>query len=242
MLPRNVLVAIVVLGLLVSSACVLTIPVPGFAPPATTPALPASLETQSSTPAPEVVPAFMLTLTDTPTPSLTPSFTPTFFPTITPLPTATLTPSITLTPIPVQVATLGSDLPQETLTQIALTPLSSGDPPGSEYACLVTAKRVADLTVFKPGHQFTAWWDIRNVGRKKWHNDVVLLSLVDGPKLSQDRFYPLPGEPRPGESLRVRVEIKTPPDEGTYLTTWGLRVTRTGRHFCFFTLNIIVKK
>lgn len=239
---RNVVVLIALLVLLVSSACVLTIPVPGLASPAATPALPIPLETQTSTPAFQALPAFTLVFTDTPAPSLTPSFTPTFFPTITPFPTATITPSITPTPIPVQVATLGSDVPQETLTQMALTPLSSGDPPGSEYACLVTAKRVADSTVFQPGYRFTAWWDIRNVGRKKWHNDVVFLSLVEGPKLSEDRFYPLPGEPKPGESLRVRVEIKTPPDEGTYLTTWGLRVTRTGRHFCFFTLNIIVKK
>ncbi|MCS6994075.1 MAG: NBR1-Ig-like domain-containing protein [Anaerolineales bacterium] len=242
MAKKNLALSIVIVAMLVSSACVLTIPVPGFEPPASVPSPGSPTQFSPLTSPGALIPTFTLVLTDTPAPTFTPSFTPTFFPTITPLPTATITPSITLTPVPVQVATLGSDVPQETLTQMALTPLSSGDPPGSEYACVVTARRIADLTVFKPGYRFTAWWDIRNVGRKKWQSGVVLASLVEGMKLSEDRFYELPSEPKPGESLRLRIEIKTPPDEGTYLTTWGLRVTRTGRHFCFFTLNIIVKK
>lgn len=239
---NNAALLIATIGILVSSACVLTIPVPGPAPVA----LPVDTATELSQPdqpqPQEVAPTFPLVFTDTPAPTLTPSFTPTFFPTITPFPTATLTPSITPTLIPVEIATLGIDLPQETLTQIALTPLSSGDPPGAEYACLVTARRVADFTVFKPKAQFTAWWDMRNVGQKKWADGIVVVSLVEGPRLTTDRFFPLPSEPKPWEKIRVRLEMTAPAQEGTYLMTWGLRNTRSNRHFCFFTINIVVKK
>ena len=235
----NFILSVAFFVLLVSSACVLTIPVPVLAP--TAPAVKV-VELSPTQPPQEILPTFTFVFTETLAPTLTPSFTPTFFPTITPFPTATLTPSITPSPIPIEVATLGSDLSQETLTQIALTPLSSGDAIGSEFACIVTAKRVADFTVFKPKYQFTAWWDLKNVGQKKWGNDVVIASLVEGMRMSADRFQALPSEPKPGESIRLRVEMKTPPDEGTYLMTWGLKSLRSNRHFCFFTINIIVKK
>ncbi len=226
------------IAILVSSACVVTIPVPGLAPVAP----PVTIEQTQPEQPQEAAPTFTLVFTETLTPALTASFTPTFFPTITSLPTATYTPSITPSPIPVEIATLGGNVPQETLTQIALTPLSSGDPIGAEFSCIVTAKRVADMTVFKPKYQFTVWWDLRNAGQKKWHSDVVIASLVDGMRMSTDRTYPLPSEPKPGESTRLKIEMVTPPQEGTYLMTWGLKNLRTNRHFCFFTINIIVKK
>lgn len=236
---KNLAIGAASIAILVSSACVLTIPVPGPAPAA--PPVVNTIELSQPEPQespPTITPVF----TETPAPTLTPSFTPTFFPTITPLPTWTLTPSITPSLVPVEVATLGGSIPQETLTQIALTPLSSGDPAGAEYACLVTARRVADFTVFKPKTQFTAWWDMRNVGQKKWAEGIVIVSLVEGPRLTSDRFYPLPSEPKPWEYIRLRLEMTTPAQEGTYQMTWGLRNTRSNRHFCFFTINIVVKK
>ncbi len=233
----------VILSILVSSACVVTIPVPGPAPVAPPVANTIELPQQEQPlPSQEIPPTFTAVFTETLAPTLIPSFTPTFFPTITPFPTATLTPSITPTLVPVEIATLGGDVPQETLTQIALTPLSSGDPPGAEYACIVTARRVADFTVFRPKTQFTAWWDMRNVGRKKWADGIVVVSLVEGPRLTTDRFFPLPSEPKPGEQIRLRLEMTTPAQEGTYQMVWGLRNTRSNRHFCFFTINIVVKK
>lgn len=239
---KTTVLSIAIISILVSSACVLTIPVPGPAPAAP----PVDTTTELSQPEQwqpqDAAPTFTLVYTDTPAPTLTPSFTPTFFPTITPFPTTTLTPSITPTLVAVEIATLGVDIPQETLTQIALTPLSSGDPPGAEYACLVTARRVADFTVFKPKERFTAWWDMRNVGQKRWGEGIVAVSLVEGRRLTSDRFYSLPSEPRAGEQVRVRLEMTAPAQEGTYLMTWGLRNLRSNRHFCFFTINIVVRK
>lgn len=98
------------------------------------------------------------------------------------------------------------------------------------------------MTVYKPKTQFTAWWDMRNVGRKKWAEGLVILNLVEGPRLTTDRYFALPSEPQPGERIRLSIEVTAPAKEGTYLTTWGLKNTRSGRHFCFFTLNIVVKK
>lgn len=239
---RNTVLSIAIIITLVSSACVLTIPVPGSAPAASPMNTTIVLSQPEQLQPQDIPPTFTFVFTDTLTPTLTPSFTPSFFPTITPFPTATLTSSITPTLVPVEIATLGVDIPQETLTQIALTPLSSGDPPGAEYACIVTAKKVADFTVFRPKQQFTAWWDMRNVGQKRWVEGVVAVSLVEGRRLTSDRFYSLPSEPRAGEQVRVRLEMTAPAEEGTYLMTWGLRNLRSNRHFCFFTINIVVKK
>ncbi len=236
MKKRTFAIGVVIIAILVSSACVVAIPVPGLAP-ATAPVIIEPTWSQEA-----AAPTLTLVFTETLAPTLTASFTPTFFPTITPFPTATLTPSITPSLIPVEIATLGGEMPQGTLTQIALTPLSSGDPIGAEFSCIVTAKRVADSTVFTPKYQFTAWWDIKNVGRKKWDSDVVTAYLIEGVRMASDRYASLPSEPKPGESVRLRIEMVTPAQEGTYLTTWGLLNARTNRHFCFFTLKIIVKK
>ncbi len=225
------------IAVLVSSACVMTIPVSGPAPES-----PPLTHTLTLVQPPELPLTFTLVATETSASTPAVAVTPTFFPTISPLPTWTQTPSITPTLVPIEIATLGGDIPQETLTQIALTPLSSGDPIGAQYACIVTAKRIADMTVFKPKQQFTAWWDMTNVGQKKWHREIVVASLVEGQKLSTDRILPLPSEPRRGESMRLKIEMTAPVQEGTYLMTWGLKNTRSNRHFCFFTINIIVKK
>lgn len=227
-----------VLALLVSSACVLTIPVPAVAPTASLPtpdlALTGQAETQTA------VPTLPPTSTETPLPTWTASATLTFFPTITPIPTQTLTPSIT--PTPPAIVTLGLNIPPETLTLIASTPLSSGDPIGSDYACKVIAKRVTDLTVFKPKYRFTAWWDVINVGQKNWAEGVVSLSLVDGMNMSNDRTVPIEADVKRGEQARLRLEMETPKEEGVYKMTWGLKNLRSNRHFCFFTIDIVVKK
>jgi len=225
------------LAVLVSSACVLTIPVPGQAP-----AAPNQTPNQSvaEQPSATLSPTLPPTVTDTPLPTSTATTTLTLFPTITPIPTETLTPSIT--PTPPVIATLGLDIPPETLTLIASTPLSFGDPIGADYACKVIAKRVADETVFPPKYQFTAWWDVINVGQKNWATGVVVLSLVDGIKLSDNRTEPLAADVKRGETVRLKLEMKTPSEPGVYNMTWGLKNLRSNRHFCFFTVNIIVKK
>ncbi len=226
------------LAVLVSSACVLTIPVPG---PASIPqpvAPEQSLVTQTETRAP--VSSSTAPFTHTPPPSLTASATLTFFPTITPIPTETLTPSIT--PTFPAVITLNPELPPETLTAIAGTPVASGDPIGSDYSCIFLGKKFADLTVLKPKYQFTMWWELSNAGKKSWESDGVLLSLVEGKKLSKDRTASLPFDVSVGQKVRVQIEMETPKEPGTYQMTWGLLNLRSNRHFCFFTLTIVVKK
>lgn len=227
------------LGILVSSACVVTIPVPGYSPapmPATPElALPGQLQTQAA-----VLPTLTSTLTDVPQPTWTATETLTPFPTITPLPTLTSLP--TASPLPLLEATLADlGIPVATLTQLAQAPVASGDPIGSQYACILGEKKPADLTIYPQKYSFTAWWDLTNAGLKKWNEDTVILSLVDGLRMAASRFVPLGVNVAPGETTRLKLEMITPKYPGAFLMTWGLRTKSSDRHFCYFTIYVIVK-
>lgn len=142
---KNIPLMVILLGLWISSACVVTIPVPGYAsaPLPATPDLNQAAPIQTQV----ILPTLTLANTDIPLPTWTPTETLTPFPSITPFPTATAIPSSS--PIPVEIATLASltGIPDATLTQMAQGPVASGDPIGSQYSCILGEKKPADKTV-----------------------------------------------------------------------------------------------
>jgi hypothetical protein len=236
-------ILIVILGILVSLACVVTVPVPGYEPSPVPPtpdlALTRQIQTQNA------VPTITATATDTPLPTLTVTSTLTLFPTITPIPTGTPVPSVTPTAPTegIPVATLESmGILPATMTAMVQDPKASGDPIGSLYSCIVSDQKLHGATTYSPNSSFTVWWDVINAGTKKWQNGLVLISLVEGKRMSVERHYSMPSDVAPGEKVRLKVEMQTPKQEGVYKMTWGLESTPLERHFCFFTLLIVVKK
>jgi hypothetical protein len=236
---KNIPLMVILLGLWISSACVVTIPVPGYAsaPLPATPDLNQAAPIQTQV----ILPTLTLANTDIPLPTWTPTETLTPFPSITPFPTATAIPSSS--PIPVEIATLASltGIPDATLTQMAQGPVASGDPIGSQYSCILGEKKPADKTVYPQKTSFTAWWDLTNAGTKKWKEEIIIVSLVEGKRMTANRWIQLPANVEPGETYRLKLEMVTPAYPDDFVMTWGLQVGANSRHFCFFTLHVIVK-
>ncbi len=219
---------------LVASACLVTLPVPASQP--ASPA-PAATQTQKSklsaaTPIPSA------THMD---PTLTPSNTMTPFPSITPLPTATATATETpfgFLPSP----TLGS--PTDVLTPTVQTT----DPDegfttewGSPQRCSLMEKSPFDWMEVPPLGKYKVSWTLLNSGTRNWQANEMILTYVAGARLTIDKKESLLRDVRVGETITPVINIYPPKEPGRYRSVWGLRMIKTGRLFCTFTIKITVK-
>ncbi|GAB4493440.1 MAG: hypothetical protein Fur0016_29350 [Anaerolineales bacterium] len=221
--------------LLVSLACVVTIPVPGRAnPPAVT--------SPSDTP----------TLTQPPTSTLAPSKTPVppptqravvteavfAFPTITPPP---LIPTMTLADFSEKVTGLAptaSRTPGRLVVNWSPTPAS--------WECKAELQEPAFGQDFKPRDDFMAFWRIYNVGTAPWAQGEFVFEYVDGDKLHKvDDYQPelLSYVVYVSDKYPFSVRMFAPKEPGRYTTTWGLRKINKKEYFCTFSVTIdVVKK
>lgn len=219
--------------LLVSLACVVTIPVAGRANP---PTLTTPLDT----------PALVNPPTSTPVPSKTPVPPPTqravvteaffAFPTITAPP---LIPTMTLADFSEKVTGLAPTASR--------TPgrLANWSPTPASWQCLAELREPAFGQDFKPRDDFMALWRIYNVGTAPWAKGEFVFEYVEGDKLHKLDYEP--------ELLSYVVYVKdkypfsirmfAPKEPGRYTTTWGLRKINKKDYFCTFSLTIdVVKK
>jgi hypothetical protein len=145
--------------------------------------------------------------TATPLPTELPTNTP--LPTETPLPTATTIPP-TATAIPP--------------TATPLPPTATATPAIPCYA----AQFVADVTVpngapFPPDTGFTKTWRVRNVGTCSWTKDHDLVFISGTAMTKKNTVVALPGTVKPGETVEISVNLKSPLKAGNYTGTWALR-------------------
>jgi hypothetical protein len=223
-----------ILSLLAATSCVVTLPAPGVVP---TPAAPA---TGMVVPTQAVAPTIASLATNTPLPTPTATETPTLFPTITPFPTETPIPSET--PTSSITNTPDTGVTSADLTQTASEPEVSGNPIGSEYACMFIDKSPDNWTVMKPRKDFDAVWQLRNAGTKSWQIGGVKLVFIEGTRMNGARVIDLASDIKPNKNGKVAVDLQAPKEEGKYVSVWGLRNMRTNQLFCIFSIKIVVKK
>jgi len=155
---------------------------------------------------------------------------PTITETPLPSPTATLQPS--LTPLPALTAT--STKPP---TAIAKTPTLSPTP--SEFACQVVEKSPADGTTYPPGGDFDGVWVLKNTGTEEWDAENTDYGYVSGENFSQsDERYDLGETVKPGDEIKIVVDMNAPDAKGEYQTTWG--ILSGSETYCTFSLSIEV--
>ena len=141
--------------------------------------------------------ALIAAATDLSKPTQTP--TQVVVPSDTPLPTATQTPLPTATQLP----------PTATRVPSTATPLP----------CLavrfVKDVTVPDGTKYTAGTSFTKTWELENVGSCTWTNDFELV-FVKGDRMSGEDNTPLDEEVKPGEKVRVSIDLVAPFETGEY--------------------------
>jgi hypothetical protein len=139
-----------------------------------------------------------------------------------------LLPAATNTPLPTQTEAAPA-LPTATPFVIVpptntAAPVSSGGGGGSlpvnkpEYDCTVTAQLPLDNAVYKPNKDFDINWTIVNTGTKTMQAGLDL-KHYSGPNMAEITNYELPAL-KPGESLKIVLDAKSPAKEGLQVMTW----------------------
>lgn len=82
-------------------------------------------------------------------------------------------------------------------------------------------------------------WTLINIGKKTWDSGVKVV-FVEGAKLSAEKVFSLKQDVKPKKSITTLVNILTPPQKGNYRGVWGLRLVKTNRLFCMFTVKVTV--
>ncbi|MCX6079467.1 MAG: NBR1-Ig-like domain-containing protein [Chloroflexi bacterium] len=219
---------------LVASACLVTLPVPVSVSASPSPA---AVQTKANKPA---VSTAVFTATKL-IPTLTPSITMTPFPSITPLPTATAT--ATETPF--------GFFPSPTAAPPtnALVPTVEGVDPdegfttewGSESRCSLIDKSPANWTQVPASGKYKVSWTLLNSGTKTWQANEMILTYIDGARLTTEKKASLIRDVRVGQTITPVINIYPPRAPGNYRAVWGLRTIKTGRIFCMFTIKVTVK-
>lgn len=206
-------------------------------PAAPTPDLASTAKVETLTAAPSLTPTWTPILpTETATITLTP------FPSITPLPSATPT----MTETPFGYFETATPLPTLPPSAVPLPTSETPDPDegfsaplGSEYACALISKTPADWTQLVPGEVFKVTWKLVNVGSKKW-DDGVKAVFIEGARMNAPREELLRRDVKRGEEALIVTTINAPKAAGQYRAVWGLRVTKTDRIFCMFTVKVTI--
>lgn len=216
--------------LLVSLACVVTIPVPGGN-------------------APTIFP------TDTPTPlnSATPTLTPSRTPLPTPTHRAVVTEAVfafpTITPLP-PIPTMTLSNFAETLISGSVSPTNTRDPAKIKTStpkplkCRVEAVKPFIGQNFKAGTDFEAGWRIYNEGGKAWIENEFYFDFVGGDRMHNPGFGPkyVSYVVFYGDRIRFDVRMRAPKTPGRYSATWGLWQAGKKEPFCTFSVTIDVVK
>ena len=158
-----------------------------------------------------------------------------------PTPTNTLLPPTETIPTSEPAGTT-SIPPTSTSTASALNPTKrpSPTPTPLPFACKSIEQSPENGKTFKPNADLDVVWTVKNVGTAIWDQNEVDYRYESGDEFYQNEVYDLPESVKPGESIDLIVDMKTPDEEGKYDTTW---VLRRGSHLlCTLKVEINVKK
>jgi hypothetical protein len=216
--------------LLVSLACVITLPAPGGSLPAT---LPVDTPTPFDSPTPTLEPS----ITPFPTPTRRAVTTEAVFafPTITPLP---LIPTMTLADFSEQVIG-GSPTATSTPGKRAIW-----SPTPAALKCEVEVLNPAFGEDIKPRNDFMAIWRLYNVGTAPWAKEEFYFEYVEGAKMHKQDYVPkiLSFTVYAKDRVKFETRLTAPKEPGRYTTTWGMRRSNKKEPFCTFSITIDVVK
>ncbi len=217
--------------LLVSMACVVTIPVPGRAN------LPAST--------PFDTPTLTSTSTSTPEPSITPVPPPTRRAAVTELvfafPTITLLPPIPTMTLPNLMETLASGASPTLTSTIDIAKIKTPTP--ERLKCRVELVKPAIGEDFRPGTEFEVAWRIYNDGGKIWIESEFYFDFLSGDQMHNPGYGPryVTYAIFPGDRFRLNLRMIAPKTPGRYSANWGLWHVDRNEPFCTFSVVIDVK-
>jgi len=114
------------------------------------------------------------------------------------------------------------------------------DPPQQPTgtACSITA--TAPSKTLKPREDFDATWTVKNTGSKNWEMTSVDYKYISGSEMQKyGKAFDFKQTVKPGESIKIMVDMLAPDKAGTYTTTWA--IVQGSATLCSLPLTIVVK-
>jgi hypothetical protein len=105
------------------------------------------------------------------------------------------------------------------------------------YACKVTL--VSPTAAVKKGEDFDAAWELKNTSSVNWEMNGVDLKFVSGANLHEKSIYDMKKTVKPGETIKVIVDMRAPSSTGTYKESWAL--VQSGKTLCAMDVSMTVK-
>ena len=116
------------------------------------------------------------------------------------------------------VAAAGAVTPTETPAET---------PPAGLRAAYVADVTIPDNAKLEKGQEFTKTWRVRNTGSEPWPANTVLAFTGEGQQLADVKEVAVGKVVEPGQEVDISVPMKAPGEDGTYRSTWALRVGNT---------------
>jgi len=92
------------------------------------------------------------------------------------------------------------------------------------YASFVT-ETVKDGSIFNPGDTFTKSWTLKNTGSCSWDKDYSLV-FSSGDQMGGPGKKNLNAVVKPGETIKISINLTAPSKAGTYKGVWKLRTDK----------------
>jgi hypothetical protein len=107
-----------------------------------------------------------------------------------------------------------------------------------DYKCAVVKVTPASGTHFAPNTDFITTWRVKNTGNIRWEHNSVDYIYSSGASLHLQPIYDLVNNVAQGKLADLSVDMHSPATNGTYTTTWTLRVGK--ETFCSMKMTIKV--
>jgi len=89
--------------------------------------------------------------------------------------------------------------------------------------CQLVSVSPSSTKSMAPKTDFDAVWEVKNTGSKNWDLKAVDYKYVSGSKIYKNNaLYDLPKTVKPGESIKIIVDMIAPSSPGVYTTNWAL--------------------
>ena len=105
---------------------------------------------------------------------------------------------------------------------------------GCEIVSVSPAKSVAARA------DFDVVWMVKNTGSKAWISDSVDYKYISGVQMHQVKGYDLHQNVKPGETVKIVVDMSAPSQAGTYTTHWAV-VLNNATTLCKLPFTLTVK-
>lgn len=119
-----------------------------------------------------------------------------------------------------------------------VTPLPTATPSPVQIGCSILS--TTPTAAMNKNYDFDGLWEVKNTGTKTWDMSSVDYKFVNGTHLNKynDR-YDMKATVKPGETVKIRVDMLAPATSGWYSTNWA--IVEGSTTLCKLPLTIHVK-